>query len=304
MKSRAISITRSRQTDPVRDIPVLHGPILHGLVALLTGLACLAAAFAAPPAAFGQVLSSQPYVPAPDPAVEALRRRIIELEGQVKQANDRSERLGFDLAEVRRTADQARAAQQKAEETVSQLLLRMEALETRAVSAPAGAGGSAAAEGGPVSTLATAQVTGATVVAGAETVDISTLPQDEEGLYREARNLLLDGKYANANAGFGVFLSKYPKSKNAHEAQYMLADSLLYQKRYGEAITAYEKVLSDYPNSSNGPNALAKLARSLTLMNQKTKACTLLALMPKQFPKASAQAKALAQTERDRASCK
>src|SRR6201999_3979682 len=112
-------------------------------------------------------------------------------------------------------------------------------------------------------------VTGSLIAAA--TPDISNLPQDEEGLYKESRNLLLDSEYASAQAGLAEFLKKFPKSKNAHEAQYMLGDSLLYQNKYGEAVNAYEKLLNSYPTSSNGPMALTKLARSLRLMNNNTK---------------------------------
>jgi tol-pal system protein YbgF len=289
MKPRAIAIARTR--NPARD----------AMLAALAGLSCLAAAIAAAPPAVGQVFSSQPYVAAPDPAVEALRNRVIQLEGELKAATDRTEKLGFDLAQVRKTAEEAKAAQAAAETKYQELLGRVERLEQIAGGDTAAIAAARNARPGEIIINAAAAQTGA---APAPAVDVASLPQDEEGLFRESRTFLFDNEYASAEAGFKAFLAKYPKSKSAHEAQYMLGDALLYQNRYGEAVTAYEKLIGSYPNSSNGPNGLVKLARSLRLMDQKTKACQVLALLPKQFPKAPSAAKDMAQAERERANCK
>ena len=294
MKPRAIAVTRNATRSPARE----------AVLTLAAGLACLAAAMAASPPATGQVFGAQPYVAAPDPAVEALRSRVIQLENDLKAATDRSEKLGFDLAQVRRTADEAKANQQAAEQKYQDLLRRMEQLEGLARGDQASIDAVRNLKPGEVTINAAAAQTGATIIGGAQVVDVASLPQDEEGLFRESRTLLFDNEYASAEAGFKSFLGKFPKSKSAHEAQYMLGDALLYQNRYGEAVTAYEKLLSAYPNSSNGPNGLVKLARSLRLMNNKDKACQVLALLPKQFPKAPSAAKDMAQAERERASCK
>lgn len=271
-------------------------------MALLAGISCLAAMMALTPAAHGQVFGSQPYVAAPDPAVEALRNRVIQLENDLKAATDRTEKLGFDLAQVRKSAEDAKAAQAAAEAKYQDLLSRLTRLEQIASGDTAAMAAARAAKPGEVTINAAAAQTGATVVAAP--VDLASLPEDEEGMFRESRTMLFDNEYASAEAAFGAFLKKYPKSKNAHEAQYMLGDALLYQNRYGEAVTAYEKLINAYPNSSNGPMAMAKLGRSLRLMNKKTEACQVLALLPKQFPKASNQAKETAQAERERAGCK
>jgi tol-pal system protein YbgF len=286
MKPRAIAIARNR--NPARD----------AMLAALAGLSCLAAAIAASPPASGQVFGSQPYVAAPDPATEALRKRVIELEGDLKTATDRAEKLGFDLAQVRKTAEEAKAAQASAEQKYMELLGRVERLEQIAGGDTAAITAARNAKPGEITINAAAAQTGAAAV------DVASLPQDEEGLFRESRTLLFDNEYASAEAGFKAFLAKYPKSKSAHEAQYMLGDALLYQNRYGEAVTAYEKLIGSYPNSANGPNGLVKMARSLRLMNHKDKACQVLALLPKQFPKAPSAAKDMAQAERERANCK
>ena len=291
MKARAIAVTRNAR-NPAND----------AMLALLAGLACLAAMLMLASPATAQVFGSQPYVAAPDPAVEALRNKVIQLESDLKAATDRAEKLGFDLAQVRRTAEEAKAAQAAAEQKYLELLGRVERLEQIAGGDTAALAAARAAKPGEVTINAAAAQTGAAPVGPA--FDVAGLPQDEEGMFRESRTLLFDNEYASAETAFVAFLKKYPKSKQAHEAQYMLGDALLYQNRYGEAVSAYEKLLNTYSTSSNGPMAMAKLGRSLRLMNKKTEACQVLALLPKQFPKASNQAKETAQAERERANCK
>ena len=283
----------------------------EAILAILAGSAFLAAAIAVAPRAEGQVFSSQPYVAAPDPAVEQLRRRIDSLEAELKRSTDRSERLAFELSQVRKQAEEASAGRKQAEESLADLQRRMRALEnlagvepqpqSDASAAPASGPGDSrvqSAEGNTINLLPA--VTGG-AASGAQSAG---LPDDEEGLLKESKNLLLGGNYAGAQQGYTAFLARYGKSKNAHEAQYNLGESLLYQESYQEAAAAYGKLLSAYPNSPNGPNALVKLARSLRLLKKPADACKTLALMGKQFPKASASAKQLADAERQKANCK
>lgn len=275
------------------------------MLTLLAGSALLAVAFFSAPASSGQVFSSTPYTAAPDPAVEQLRKRVEQLESDLKRAIDRSERLAFDLSQARKVADDANAGRQKAEAALISLSDRVQELEERAgivssdgaslpnsVAPASSGGGSASLDAAPVAQGL------------ANRVEATELPQDEESLLKEARNLLLDGNYPAAQKGFSSYLAKYSKSPNAHEAQYLLGESLLYQDNYTEAADAYGKLLSAYPKSANGPNALVKLARSLRLLNKKSDACKALALMSQQYPKASAAAKQLASTEKQRSNCK
>ena len=97
---------------------------------LLT-LAALAACFLLAPRADAQVFSSQPYVAAPDPAVEQLRIRIETLEADLKRATDKAESLGAALGDARRVADDADAGRKRAETALNALTARVEALEDR-----------------------------------------------------------------------------------------------------------------------------------------------------------------------------
>lgn len=286
-----------------------RGIAREAILALLAGSAFIAAAVAVAPRAEGQVFSSQPYVAAPDPAVEQLRGRIDSLEAELRRATDRSERLAFELSQVRKQAEEANAGRKQAEESLADLQRRLRSLENLAGIEPQPQSDASAAPTSGPGEARVQSADGGTInlppaVTGGVIAQSAALPDDEEGLLRESRNLLLGGNYAAAQEGYTTFLARYGKSKNAHEAQYNLGEALLYQESYQEAANAYGKLLSAYPKSSNGPNAMVKLARSLRLLKKPADACKTLALMNKQFPKAPASARQLADAERQKANCK
>jgi tol-pal system protein YbgF len=261
---------------------------------LLT-LAALAACFLLAPRADAQVFSSQPYVAAPDPAVEQLRIRIETLEADLKRATDKAESLGAALGDARRVADDADAGRKRAETALNALTARVEALEDRLTDAgltSADANASGAVSLTPAGPAVAAQA------------DAIALPEDEAAMFEQAKGMLLnDGNFPGAQAAFSTFLTKFPKSKQAGDAQYYLGESLLYQDNFTDAAAAYGKLIKDYPQSSNAPTGLVKLARSLRLLGNNTQACRTLSLMSSNFPKASAVAKQLASQERQQAKC-
>jgi|JI9StandDraft_2_1071091.scaffolds.fasta_scaffold03161_4 tol-pal system protein YbgF len=261
----------------------------------LISLALLAACLVLAPRANAQVFSSQPYVAAPDPAVEQLRERVEALEADLKTATSKAEALGAALADARRVADEADAGRRRAETGLQQLMDRVEALEDRLTDAAAGgqdanaSGAIALTPGGPVA---------------APAFDVASLPADETALFDQAKALLTEaGDFPAAHAAFDVFLTKFPKSKSAGDAQYYLGESLLYQDNYADAATAYGKLIKDFPQSTHAPTGLVKLARSLRLLGNTAQACRTLSLMSSNFPKAPALAKQLADQERQQAKC-
>ena len=278
-------------------------------------LACAGAAMAMlalTPQAHAQVFSSQPYVAAPDPAVEQLRLRLEALEADLRKAVDEAETLGAQLSDARRIAEAADAGRRRAEADIELLKDRVETLEeeVQGVPPPKGDAGLTPApqpqsQSKPAqrATAAPNAPAAAPAPPAAPTFDTAALPQDEEGMFAQSHALLIDGNYSGAETAFTGFLSKYPKSKSAADAQYYLGESLLYQDDYPAAAGAYGKLIKDYPTSSNAPTGLVKLARAMRLMDKRTEACRTLELMGKNFPKASAVAKQMAAQERQYAKC-
>lgn len=272
---------------------------------VLWTLACagaLLAMAALAPRADAQVFSSQPYVAAPDPAVEQLRIRLEALEGDLRKAIDQAETLGAQLGDARRVADQADAGRRRAEAEIQLLKDRVETLEEELHGFPAASGAPAAPTSNTRSAVNNASPAPPPAPA-APAFDQAALPQDEEGLFTESHALLIGGNFPGAEQAFSAYLTKFPKGKKAADAQYYLGESLLYQDNFPDAAQAYGKLIKQYPSSTNAPTGLVKLARAMRLMDKTKEACSTLDLMSKQFPKASAVAKQMAAQERQLAKC-
>ena len=290
-KARAIAV-------PVREIQFRW--------VALAGFAFLAAALALAPRAHAQVFNSQPYTAAPDPAVEQLRQRVEQLETDLRKATDRTEVLGAQLSDARRTADEANNRSKKLETDLAALLHRVENLEDAAGGAVAtgGTGGGSAAITLPGAQSAGLSNNASPAPAPANpAVDLAALPQDEEGFFNSAHALLLGGDFAGSQQAFTSYLAKFPKGGKAADAQYYLGESLLYQDNFADATGAYAKLIKSYPNSSNAATGMVKLARAMRGMGKNADSCKTLDMMAKQFPKASAVAKQMAAQERQYAKC-
>lgn len=131
-----------------------------------------------------------------------------------------------------------------------------------------------------------------------------TPAEDEVALFERAKSLLVDGgNFAGAQVAFSNFITKFPESNRAGDAQYFLGESLLYQDKFRDAAAAYGKLIKDYTHSTYAPAGLVKLARSLRLLGSPAESCRALSLMSVNFPKASAVAKQLASQEHLAAGC-
>lgn len=296
----------SLRARPARPLAAAGSALALGAL----GVIAPAALFAAP--AQAQVLSTTPYAPKPDPAIERLQLRVDTLEADLRKATGRVEQLTFDLTQARKAADDANAARMRAERALDALTQRVAALEALARGEPPPeipasgreAVGPLVGPTGASTREAQAAARGTDgAIATAASFDPAQLPDTEPELMREARNLLLRGDYASAEIAFRHFLEKFPKSETASEAQYLLGESRLIQEAYPEAAESYVKLLSTYPKSTRAPDGMVKLARTLRLMGEKKQACAALADLPNRYPKASAVTRSLAATEKQRAGC-
>jgi tol-pal system protein YbgF len=113
------------------------------------------------------------------------------------------------------------------------------------VGAATGAGAAAAASGpGPGATDVPAG-------AGASSV--------EQSVYSQAFSALKAGSYSIAITGFKDFLTTYPQSPLAENAQYWLGEAYYVTRSYDDAGTAFRTVLQKYPQSRKAPDAILKL---------------------------------------------
>ena len=102
--------------------------------------------------------------------------------------------------------------------------------------------------------------TGAAAAAGVAALPV---PQgDDRANYQAAFDLLKDGKYNEAIAGFKQFLVTFPTSALVDNAQYWLGEAYYVNKQYTDALRAFRTVLEKYPDSRKTPDALLKIGFS------------------------------------------
>ena len=208
-------------------------------IALVAALAVLA----------GCTLMEQPQ---PDPTLQKLDeidRRLAALErilasGALTDLTIEVDELQRDVAALRGRAD---GLEYDAESTASRqrdlyvdLDDRVQALESDARAAP------------PAPSVVPAPVAGATGVPSGT---------DREN-YEAAFELLKQQRYREAGAAFGQFLTTFPNSQLADNAQYWLAESYYVTDQFEEALAQFQVVLSGYPRSRKLPDALLKIGYS------------------------------------------
>jgi len=81
----------------------------------------------------------------------------------------------------------------------------------------------------------------------------------EQKVYSQAFDALKAGSYSVAITGFKDFLSSYPQSPLAENAQYWLGEAYYVTRDYGGANDAFHTVLQKWPESRKAPDALLKL---------------------------------------------
>jgi tol-pal system protein YbgF len=108
--------------------------------------------------------------------------------------------------------------------------------------------------------LSTLEGTPSAASAGGAGLAALPVPQgDDRANYQAAFDLLKDGKYNEAIAGFRQFLTTFPTSALADNAQYWLGEAHYVNKQYPDALRDFRTVLEKYPDSRKTPDALLKI---------------------------------------------
>ncbi len=81
----------------------------------------------------------------------------------------------------------------------------------------------------------------------------------EQAAYAQAINDLKDGQYGTAIGEFQQFLTSYPQSSLADNAQYWMGEAYYVQHDFPSAEKAFRTVIERWPNSRKAPDALLKL---------------------------------------------
>jgi tol-pal system protein YbgF len=78
-------------------------------------------------------------------------------------------------------------------------------------------------------------------------------------MYDNAYSDYTAGQYDLAILGFSAFITAFPKSDKADDAQLNIGNALYGAGKYKDAAAAYQKVISDYPQGDVVPQAYYKL---------------------------------------------
>jgi tol-pal system protein YbgF len=187
--------------------------------------------------------------------LDAMRKDVASLRNDVDE-------LTNDLAESRK--------QQR--DLYTDLDHRLKRLETRgAAGAPplpsTGAPGSAPADAGAAAPAAPLPVPGGS----------------DRDNYQAAFAFLKDSQYDKAIAAFQQFLSSFPDSQLADNAQYWLGEAYYVNKSFPEALRSFQRLVDNYPQSRKYPDALLKIGYCRYEMKQWEEAKTVLSQVAAQY---------------------
>jgi tol-pal system protein YbgF len=134
---------------------------------------------------------------------------------------------------------------------------RMKALESGGGSAGPGTAGSGA--GGYGAGGSANAGSGGSGAAGSAAAGDTAAGFDDKTAYEAAFNLLKDGQYDRAIVAFQKFLTAYPDSQLAENAQYWLGEANYVNKAFSDAQAAFQRVVDKYPQSRKRPDAMLKI---------------------------------------------
>jgi len=106
----------------------------------------------------------------------------------------------------------------------------------------------------------------------------------EQANYDAAFNALKGSDYPKAINGFKSFVSSYPSSPLASNAQYWLGEAYYVTREYPNAIAAFQKVTTDWPDSRKVPDALVKIGFTQSALGKNGEARVTLEDVVRRFP--------------------
>lgn len=245
-----------------------------------------------PPPAYGQADTRQD--------------RIEDLEGQLREAEARNEDLQRELALANREVQRLRGLVGELS-SVNQSLQQAPAQEQGASGpAPLTPPPQRAPAPAPAAETPQARATGTL-----GTIPATALPGTEGEAYSYARELLANGRYAEAEAAFGQFLQTYPNALTTNDARFLFAFTQLARNNYRDAAQNFIQYLRAAPQGPRAPEAQARLGMAFAGLAQDgqndaaelRQACSAFSSLPRQYPNAPRHVRDLAQREARAANC-
>ena len=110
-------------------------------------------------------------------------------------------------------------------------------------------------------------------------------PLSEEEIYRSAKQAFDQGDSEAARRGFQEFIKRYPKSKNADNAQFWIGEIYYREKWYEKAILEYQNVIEKYPQGNKVPAALLKQGLAFSSIGDQANSKLILEELLRKYPK-------------------
>lgn len=199
---------------------------------------------------------------------------LVELSSAVEALRSETAALRGEIETLRFETENSDSRQRELYVDVDRRLQQLETAPRAAIPAPsaapspdAGGFGAGAAAGGAVA----ARPTGS----------------DQQN-YQAAFDLIQARKYEEANSAFTSFLSQFPTSPLADNAQYWLAETHYVRGQYQNALPEFRKVIESYPQSAKLPDALLKVGFCQAELGDRAAARTSLQEVMRQFPDTTA----------------
>jgi len=207
--------------------------------------------------------------------------------------------LGVSSADLSARVDSSeqnlRELQGMAEENQRKLQGIQQQLETlqRNLSRQLGSGAAAAPSAGTASpgALEASAADGASAPAAASAGDVSS--ESAAQLYNQAQRSFINQDWESARAQYEEYLSRFPQTDLAENAQYWLALSYakLAESRqdlglYQQSVQSFEQLRSAYPSSSKVPTSLYDQAEVHLQLQQRDRAIALLRQIVDEYPMA------------------
>jgi TolA-binding protein len=191
--------------------------------------------------------------------------RIQELEGALREAEAQNEAMQRQLNEANREITRLRAM-------VGELAGVNQSLGTApadgAEGTPAPLDGGAARPGGSAEvappTLNDAQRRATGTLGSVRAEATPPAAASEPGpAYSRARELLVNGQYAEAEAAFGSFLEQHPNAEQSADARFWFAFTLLARNNYRDAAQNFTSYLRTNPQAPRAAEAQVRLGMAL-----------------------------------------
>lgn len=127
---------------------------------------------------------------------------------------------------------------------------------------------------------------------------LPVLAGSDQDNYQRAFDLLRDGRYEESATAFDQFLTVFPSSPLADNAQYWLAETYYVQRQFTTALPAFQEVVDQYPESAKLPDALLKIGFCNYELQQWGEAQDALQRVARDFPATTAARLATQRLER------